>query len=126
VEALSRWAWVLFEGILGIIVGIVAFVSPGLIALVLLYVVASWAIVTGIMQVLAALAIRGFAVREWALGLAGLASIVFGIFLFIRPAAGVLTLLWLIGIYGIIFGLLFLVRAFQWRSWASSISVKAS
>jgi uncharacterized membrane protein HdeD (DUF308 family) len=124
---LGRWAWVLLEGILGIIVGIVAFVSPGFIVLVLLYVVASWAIVTGIMQVVAALAIRGFAVKEWALGLAGLVSIIFGISLFILPAALLLTLfLWMVGIYGIIFGVLFLVRAFQWRSWASSISVRAS
>ena len=120
---LGRWAWVLFEGILGCIVGIVAFAMPSLIALVFLYVIASWAIMTGIIQVVAALTIRGFAIREWALGLAGLVSIVFGILLFLYPATALLTILWVVGIYAIVFGLLFLVRAFQWRSWASSLAV---
>lgn len=102
--SLSRWAWVLFEGILGIIAGIVAFVYPGLTALVLLYIVAIWAIVTGIMEIVAAIAIRGFVAREWALGLAGILSILFGIVLFIFPGTGLLSILWLVGIYAIVFG----------------------
>lgn len=118
--SLSRWGWVLFEGILGIIAGIVAFVYPGLTALVLLYIVAIWAIVTGFMEIVAAFAIRGFAAREWALGLAGVLSIIFGILLFIFPGAGLLSILWLVGVYAIVFGVLFIVRAFQMRSWASS------
>ena len=116
--SLSRWGWVLFEGILGIIAGIVAFVYPGLTALVLLYIVAIWAVVTGIMEIVTAIAIRGFVAREWALGLAGILSIIFGIVLFIFPGAGLLSILWLVGIYGIVFGILFIVRAFQLRSWA--------
>ena len=118
--SLSRWAWVLFEG--GIIAGIVAFVYPGLTALVLLYIVAIWAVVTGIMEIVTAIAIRGFVAREWALGLAGILSIIFGIVLFIFPGAGLLSILWLVGIYGIVFGILFIVRAFQMRSWASSVT----
>ena len=120
--SLSRWGWVLFEGILGIIAGIVAFVYPGLTALVLLYIVAIWAVVTGIMEIVTAIAIRGFVAREWALGLAGILSIIFGIVLFIFPGAGLLSILWLVGIYGIVFGILFIVRAFQMRSWASSVT----
>jgi uncharacterized membrane protein HdeD (DUF308 family) len=120
--SLSRWGWVLFEGILGVIVGIVAFIHPGFTALVLLYLVAIWAVVTGIMEIIAAFAIRGFAGREWALGLAGVLSIIFGVVLFIFPGAGILSILWLVGIYAIIFGILFIVRAFQMRSWASSVA----
>jgi len=120
--SLSRWGWVLFEGILSIIAGIVAFVYPGLTALVLLYLVAIWAIVTGILELVAAFAIRGFAAREWALGLAGIISIIFGILLFVFPRAGLLSILWLVGIYGLVFGILFIVRAFQLRSWASSVT----
>src|SRR5262249_4729531 len=92
---LRRWGWRLFAGLLGAVVGIVAFIFPGLIAVVLLYVVAAWAIMTGIAQIVAAFATRGFAIQEWALGLAGLISILFGIFLFINPGAGLLALLWL-------------------------------
>jgi uncharacterized membrane protein HdeD (DUF308 family) len=87
-----------------------------------LYLVAIWAIVTGIMEIVAAFVIRGFAAQEWALGLAGIISIVFGIILFVHPGAGLLSILWLVGIYAIIFGILFIVRAFQLRSWASSVT----
>jgi uncharacterized membrane protein HdeD (DUF308 family) len=124
--SLRRWGWVLVEGILSVIAGIVAAVYPGLTAMVLLYIVAAWAIVTGITEIVAAFRIREHASREWLLGLAGLLSIVFGIILFIRPGAGLLALLWLVGIYAIIFGVLFIVRAFQLRSWASSVAVPAS
>ena len=120
--SLSRWGWVLFEGIISILAGIVAFVYPGITALALLFVVAIYAILTGILEIVAAFVIRGFAAREWALGIAGVLSIIFGIILFIRPGAGLLAILWLVGIYAIIFGILFIVRAFQMRSLASSVT----
>src|SRR6266852_1312249 len=120
-ELLYRWGWVLFEGILSILVGIIAFANPSLTALVLLYIIAAWAIVTGIMEIVAAFAIREFVSREWLLALAGIVSVVFGVLLFFYPGAGILSILWLVGIYGIVFGLLFIVRAFQLRSWASSV-----
>ena len=63
-ELLYRWGWVLFEGIMSILVGIIAFANPGLTALVLLYIIAAWAIVTGIMEIVAAFAIREFVSRE--------------------------------------------------------------
>lgn len=120
-ELLDRWGWVLFEGILSILAGIIAFANPSLTAVVLLYIIAAWAIVTGIMEIVTAFVIREFVSREWILALAGIASVAFGIILFISPGAGILSILWLVGIYGIVFGLLFIVRAFQLRSWASSV-----
>ncbi len=125
-ESLSRWGWVLAEGILSVVAGVIAAVYPGLTALVLLYVVAAWAILTGITEIVAAFSIREQASREWALGAAGVLSIVFGIILFISPGAGLLALLWVVGLYAILFGILFLVRAFQLRSWASSVTAPAS
>jgi len=121
-SSLSRWVWVLIEGILSVVAGIVAIVFPGLTALVLLYVVAAWAILTGITEIAAAFIMRERASQEWALGLAGVISIVFGIILFISPGQGLLTILWLVGIYAIIFGILFIVRSFQLRSWASHVT----
>jgi uncharacterized membrane protein HdeD (DUF308 family) len=121
-DLIYRWGWVLFEGILSILVGIIAFANPGITALVLLYFIAAWAIVTGIMEIAAAFAISEFVSREWLLALAGIVSIAFGVILFVHPGAGILSILWLVGIYGIVFGLLFIVRAFQLRSWASSVT----
>jgi uncharacterized membrane protein HdeD (DUF308 family) len=120
--SLSRWGWVLAEGILSIAAGIIAAVYPGLTALVLLFLVAAWAILTGIAEIASAFILREQITREWLLGLAGLLSIIFGIILFIRPGTGLLAILWLVGIYAIIFGILFIVRAFQLRSWASSVT----
>jgi uncharacterized membrane protein HdeD (DUF308 family) len=120
-ELLYRWGWILFEGILSILVGIIAFANPSLTALALLYIIAAWAIVTGIMEIAGAFAIREFVSREWLLALAGVVSVALGIILFLYPSSGILAILWLVGIYGIVFGLLFIVRAFQLRSWASSV-----
>ena len=115
--------WILFEGILSILAGIIAFANPALTALVLLYIIAARAIVTGIMEIVAAFAIREFVSWKWVLALASIVSIAFGIILFFFPGAGILSILWLVGIYGIVFGLLFIVRAFQLRSLASSVTV---
>ena len=78
--------------------------------------VAAWAIITGVMEISAAFMRRLPVTQEWALGLAGVLSIIFGIILFVRPGAGLLTILWLVGIYAIVFGVLLIVRAFQFRS----------
>ena len=110
-RSLPRWGWLLAEGIAGIIFGIVAFVWPRETALILLYIVAAWAIITGILELGAA-----FTIRDWLFGLAGVVSIVFGILLFAFPGAGLLSLLWIVGIYAIVFGFLLLVHAFQVRS----------
>jgi uncharacterized membrane protein HdeD (DUF308 family) len=119
-ESLHRWGWVLVEGVLSIIAGILAFAFPRETALVLLFIIAAWAVLTGIMEIAAAFSLRDFVAQEWALALAGLVSVIFGILLFARPGAGILALLWLVGIYSIIFGVLFIIRALQLRSWASS------
>lgn len=122
---LRRWGWVLFEGILSIIAGLVAIVFPGITALVLLYIVAAWAIVTGMVEIFTAYAIRPFVSQEWPLVLAGMLSVVFGVLLIIYPRAGLLSLLWLVGIYAILFGIFFIIRAFQHRSWTTSIDMPA-
>jgi len=117
-EAHQRWGWMLIEGIAGIVAGLIAFVVPGLTALVLLYLIAFWAIVTGVFELAAAFRLRGHLANEWALLLGGAASIVFGVLLLSRPLAGALALLWLIGIYAIVFGVLMFVLAFRLRGHA--------
>ena len=117
---IGRWGLVLAEGILSVIAGIFAIAYPGETAVILLYIVAAWAIITGIMEIAAVFVIRGSMAQEWSLAIAGILSVLFGIILFIRPGAGLLTILWLVGIYSIVFGVLFIIRAFQFRSRASS------
>ena len=110
-----RWP-LLFEGIAGIIAGILVLAWPGLSALVLLFVIAGWSIVTGIFEITAAIALRHDIENEWLLGLGGLASVIFGILIAIFPGEGALALAWIIGIYAIVFGILFIALAFRLRS----------
>ena len=117
-ETHARWGSLAIEGIAGIIAGIVAFAVPGLTAIVLLYVIAFWAIVTGVFELTTAIRLRKEIKGEWTLALAGVASVVFGILLLLFPGAGALAVVWLIGAYALIFGGLLLVLAFRLRGHA--------
>jgi uncharacterized membrane protein HdeD (DUF308 family) len=115
-RAMRSWWVLLLEGVLGIVFGILAFAWPGETALVLLFLVAIWALGTGIMEVGAAFVAPGSVSQRWGLGLAGLLSIIFGLILLIHPGAGLLAVLWLVGIFAIVFGLSLIIYAFQIRS----------
>jgi uncharacterized membrane protein HdeD (DUF308 family) len=117
-EAHERWWLFVLEGLAGIIVGIITFVWPGITALVLLYLIAWWALVTGVLEIAAAIRLRRVIRREWTLVLGGLASVIFGLLLLYRPGAGALAVIWLIGIYALVFGVLFLMLGFRLRGHA--------
>ena len=111
----ERWWAVLLEGVVGILVGVLVFIWPGPTALVLLYFIAAWAVITGITEIAAAIRLRREITNEWAMGLSGLASVIFGVLLFIYPGAGAVSLVWLIGAYAIIFGILLIILGFRLR-----------
>ncbi len=112
----GRWLPPLIEGIVGIGAGIIAIVWPGLTALALLYVIAAWAIVTGVIEIVAAIELRREIENELLLGLAGLASVVFGVLLILFPGEGALALVWVIAAYAILFGALLIGLALRVRS----------
>ena len=116
------WWVLLLEGLLGIGVGVLTFLVPGITALALLFYIAIWAIATGVLEIVAAIRLRKDIKGEWALILAGLASVVFGVLLVAQPAAGALALLWLIASYAIVFGVLLVVLAFKARSFAGIVA----
>jgi uncharacterized membrane protein HdeD (DUF308 family) len=110
-------SWLLVvEGVVGIIVAIVAVRWPGITVLAAVYVVAAWAIVTGLLELGAAYLLRRIVANEWLLVVAGILSLLFGILLAINPAAGVVTLVWLFGFYMILFGAFALALALRLRS----------
>jgi len=110
-------------GLLGILAGFVAFIMPGITALGLLVLIAAWAIVTGVTDLVAAVRLRKIITNEWLLLLAGIASVAFGILLLLAPAAGALALIWWIGTWAIVFGILLIVLAFRMRNWKSLIAI---
>jgi uncharacterized membrane protein HdeD (DUF308 family) len=111
----NRWWVLLIEGIFSLIAGVLAFKLPAITALVLLILIAAWAIATGVFEIVAAIQMRKYVTGEWLLALAGLASVIFGIVLLINPGAGALAVVWLIGAYTIVFGVLLLVLGFKLR-----------
>ncbi len=116
------WGWLLGEGILGILAGVVALAWPGITALAFLYLLAAWAILTGILEVIAPLAYPMSGGRAVLSALAGVLSIVFGVLIAAQPSSGLLAVVWLIGVYAIVFGVMYIVTYFQSRSLASSLA----
>jgi uncharacterized membrane protein HdeD (DUF308 family) len=102
-------------GVVSIVAGIIAFAWPGITAVSLLFVIAFWAIVRGVFEILSAIRLRKVIDNEWMLGLAGAASILFGVLLIAWPGAGLLSLLWLIGSYAIAFGVIKVMLALRLR-----------
>jgi len=116
------WGWLLAEGILGFLVGAVALIWPGITALAFLYLLAAWAIITGILEFIAPLSFPMSTGRAVLTALTGVLSVVFGILIAAQPAAGLLAVVWLIGAYAIVFGIMYIVVYFQSRSLAASIA----
>lgn len=114
-----RWWVLLIEGIVGILIGVLTFFSPIVTALILLYLIATWAILTGILEIAAAFSMRRALGLEWTLAIAGILSILLGILLAFQPVSGILAVVWIIGIYAIVFGVLLIIRSFQFRSAAT-------
>jgi uncharacterized membrane protein HdeD (DUF308 family) len=112
----SRWWVLLIEGVLSIAAGVLAFIVPGITALVLLVLIASWSIVTGVFEIIAAIQLRKHVTGEWMLALAGVLSVLIGIALVVNPMAGALAVVWLIGAYALVFGALLLALGFKLKS----------
>jgi uncharacterized membrane protein HdeD (DUF308 family) len=110
------WWVMLLLGIVSTGAGILAIVDPAVTALVLVLVIGANALVTGVLDIVAAIRLRQAIEGEWMLALSGVASIAFGAIVFIAPAAGALATVWLISLYAFVTGALLLVAAFRARA----------
>ncbi len=100
------WWVLLLAGIVGILAGLLAFFVPGLTALSLLYLIAAWMIVRGILEIAAAVRLRRVIEREWLFIVGGVLSVVVGLALMAFPGAGALAVVLWIGAYALVFGVL--------------------
>lgn len=114
-----RW-WLALGGIASLVAGALAFVWPGLTALVLVYLIGFWSIARGVLEIVGAIRLRNEIPNEWSLGLAGALSVIFGLILVVAPGAGALGLLWLIAAWAVLFGLLLIWVAFKVRKLAKA------
>jgi len=112
----ERWWALVLEGLTGVVIGILTFFWPNVTGLALLVFIAAWAILTGIFEIVAAIQLRKVISGEWAMIFSGLMSVLLGVLLVVFPAVGAVSLVWLIGMYAIAFGIMALVFAFRLRS----------
>jgi uncharacterized membrane protein HdeD (DUF308 family) len=111
----DRWGLLLFEGLLNIAVGIVAFLWPGITVIAFVLLVAAWAIVSGAMMTAAAFRLNAAHGRWW-LVLGGLLSLAYGALLVAAPLIGAIVLTWWMGAYALAFGVALVVFSFKLRS----------
>jgi uncharacterized membrane protein HdeD (DUF308 family) len=123
-KAHERWAILVLEGVVGIAAAFATFAWPAITALVLVYVIAAWAIVTGLFELIAAARLRKHISGEWLLALAGIASVLFGILLIASPAVGALVIAIWIGVYALIFGATLVGLGLRLRSWSKRAGEK--
>jgi uncharacterized membrane protein HdeD (DUF308 family) len=122
----ERWWGMVLVGVLSLIVGILTFAWPAITAIVLLAFIAAWAIVRGIMEIYAAIKLRKLIEREWLLILGAICSILFGVIICAQPRAGALAIVWIIGIYALVFGILTIALAFKLYSLKAHLPHKAA
>ena len=112
-ESNDRWWLQILIGIAGIVVGLWAMAFPGLTAVGLMYFIAAWWLVTGVLQIIFAIRVRKEITNEWILILSGALSAILGLIFMIFPGSGALSLIWIIGLYAILFGILLIILAFR-------------
>jgi uncharacterized membrane protein HdeD (DUF308 family) len=120
------WGMLLLEGVCGIAAGFIAFGMTGMTALVLAYLVAAWAILTGMIEIAAAVGLRDLIEGEWLLGLSGALSIIFGALIVAQPGAGQVALVWMIGIYALLFGFVLIALGFKLRALGQGAATRSA
>jgi uncharacterized membrane protein HdeD (DUF308 family) len=114
----ERWGWMLLKGIVGVIAGIFALLFPPLGALALTWLVAAWALATGVLEITAAITLRKVMPGEWLLLIAGILSVILAVLVAVFPGAGMVLLVSWVGAYALVYGFVTLAFAFRMKTMA--------
>lgn len=113
----SHWGWHVAQGVVSLLAGVIALFWPGPTVLALVLIIGVWSIVLGLTQVVEAFTARRHGSSSWVWLLAGgIVGVLFGVVLIASPAAGALALLWVIGLFALVFGVVLVVWAFRLRT----------
>lgn len=103
-----RWGWWLFEGLVSLAVAALAIARPGITLLAVVLLIAFRAILLGLIELGGAIGGAGLDHR-WLLGLTGVVSLLFGILMLANPVAGTIAIVWVIGVYAVVFGVMLVI-----------------
>lgn len=112
-----RW-WLAIAGVLGVVVGVLTLAWPDISTLALLYLIAAWAVFSGVLMIAGSFDVRRAAGKEWLLLANGLLSLAFGLLLAAFPASGALGLVFVIGAFAVVYGVLLTGFALRLRKMA--------
>lgn len=112
----GRWGSLVLLGVTSILAGLIAWFWPTITAVALLFLIGAWAIISGVLAILAAFELRKVIHGEFWMALSGALSVIFGVLVFGNPAAGAVALVWLIGVYAIFFGISLIALGFRLRA----------
>lgn len=117
----GHWPFLTALGAIGIIAGLVAFFFPSVAVLTFLFIIGAWAIIRGAAEIATAVQLRKQIANEWSLIMGGILSVLFGVLLLGRPRIGALSVLWIIGAYAVIIGVLLVIHALRVKNhpWAA-------
>ncbi len=122
----TDWVPYVLGGLAGVVVGVVTFLAPGFTDLTLVYIIAAWAIIVGVFEIIASLDLRDVVKGAGWLTASGVLSVVFGVLVAARPGTGALAILWLIGAYAILGGATRLYAAYRIHSVESDVKRAAA
>lgn len=114
-QSQQRWWVLLLWGTVSVLAGVLALVAPAAVVFGVVITIAFWAIFTGVLQIAAAIRLRQEMTGEWVLIAAGALSVLFGALVLLQPALGLLSIMWLVAAYAILFGILLIALAFKLR-----------
>jgi uncharacterized membrane protein HdeD (DUF308 family) len=117
-EGTSRW-WLAAVGVVGLVVGLLAAIWPGITAFILIAIIGASALIRGVIEIFGAIELRKEIEHEWFLILSGVLSVIFGLFVLFRPGAGAVALVWLIALYAIAIGVVTVVLSLRLRTFAA-------
>lgn len=116
----ENWWWLILEGLVGVVIGVLTLIQPAAMGEAWLILIAAWAIVTGVFEVITAIRLRKMIEGELWMIIGGLVSIVFGILVFVYPASGAVAVGLIIALYAILFGLLFVMLGLNLRKFKNT------
>lgn len=115
----ENWWWLIFSGAIGIIIGLLTIWQPFAMGLAWIFVIAAWAIITGIFEIFTAVRLRKLIEREWMMIVSGLLSVAFGVLAAVFPSSGAFAVGFIVGIYALMYGVLNFMFAFRLRKFLS-------